>query len=242
MQILHGIRYNLRGFMMGLRSGKLLFWGILRFLIVLAVTILTAGLILVHHQDIMAALWARPESAWVLWLWHLLAWLITLVLVAFSVLFSYLLSQILFNVFVMDVMSRITERMVTGRVEEGEQMPFFKLFVFLIKQEIPRAIAPVGVSLVILFLGWFTPLGPILVPLSSAGAIVFLAWDNTDLTPARRARPFGERWGLLKRALPFHLGFGIPFLVPGLNLLFLAFAPVGATLYYLDRTAGSETG
>ena len=242
MQILHGIRYNLRGFMMGLRSGKLLFWGILRFLIVLVVTILTAGLILVYQQDIMAALWSRPESAWVLWLWHLIAWFITLVLVAFSVLFSYLLSQILFNVFVMDVMSRITERMVTGRVEEGEQMPFFTLFVFLIKQEIPRAIAPVGVSLVILFLAWFTPLGPVLVPLSSAAAILFLAWDNTDLTPARRGKPFGERWGLLKRSLLFHLGFGIPFLVPGLNLVFLAFAPVGATLYYLDRTGGAGTG
>jgi len=242
MQILHGIRYNLRGFMMGLRSGKLLFWGFLRFALVLVVTILTAGLILVHHQDIMAALWARPESAWVLWLWHLIAWLVTLVLVALSVLFSYLLSQILFSVFVMDVMSRTTERMVTGRVEEVEQMPFFTLFVFLIKQEIPRAIAPVGVSLLIMLLGWFTPLGPVLVPLSSAAAIVFLAWDNTDLTPARRARPFRERWGLLKRTLPFHLGFGVPFLVPGLNLLFLAFAPVGATLYYLERTGGAAAG
>jgi CysZ protein len=187
----------------------------------------------------MAALWARPESAWVLWLWHLLAWLLTLVLVGLSVLFAYLLSQILFNVFIMDVMSRITERMITGGVVEAEQMSFFHLFVFLIKQEIPRAIAPVGVSLVILFLGWFTPLGPVLVPLSSAAAIVFLAWDNTDLTPARRARPFPERWGLLKRSLLFHLGFGLPFLVPGLNLLFLAFAPVGATLYYLDRAGGA---
>ena len=204
MQILNGVRYNFRGVVMGLRSGKLLFWGLLRFVLVLVVTILTAGLILVYHQDIMAALWARPESAWVLWLWHLLAWLLTLVLVGFSVLFAYLLSQILFNVFIMDLMSRITEKMITGRVVEAEQMSFFSLFVFLIKQEIPRAIAPVGVSLVILFLGWFTPLGPVLVPLSSAAAIVFLGWDNTDL-------------------------------------VFLAFAPVGATLYYLDRAGEAGT-
>ncbi len=239
MQLLNGIRYNLRGFTMGLRNGKLLFWGVFRFLFVLLITVFTAGLILVHHQDIMAALWAPPESVWVLWLWHILAWLLTLVLVALSVLFSYLLSQVLFAVFVMDLMSRITERIVTGQVREGQPMGFFPLFFFLIKQEFPRAIAPVAVSLVLMLLGWFTPAGPVLIPLSSAVAVIFLAWDNTDLTPARRARPFRERWNLLKRSVLFHLGFGLPFLVPGLNLLFLVFAPVGATLYYLesvDRT------
>jgi CysZ protein len=207
MQLLQGLRYNLRGFAMGFRSGKLLFWGLLRFLFVLAVTILVAGIILAHHQDIMAALWVRPESVWVLWLWHLLAWLVTLVLVGVSVLFSYLLAQILFNVFVMDLMSRITERMVTGGVVEGGRMSFFALFAFLVKQEIPRAVAPVGFSLAILFLGWFTPLGPVLIPLSSAAAIVFLAWDNTDLTPARRARPFPA-------ACSFTSGSGSPFSFP----------------------------
>jgi CysZ protein len=37
------------------------------------------------------------------------------------------------------------------------------------------------------------------------------------------------------KTIPFHLGFGLPFLVPILNIVFLAFAPVGATLYYLEK-------
>lgn len=84
-------------------------------------------------------------------------------------------------------------------------------------------------------LGWFTPLGPLLTVVGSMVAAVFLAWDNTDLIPARGLQPFGRRFKSLGKTLPFHLGFGLPFLIPVLNLLFLSFAPVGATLYHLDR-------
>jgi len=235
MQLLDGVRYNLRGLWMGLRNAKLFFWGMLRFLLLLGITILLVGLVLVYHDDILAVLWTRPESVWIVWLWHLLSWILTLMLVALSVLFSYLISQILFSVLIMDTMSRITERLTTGTVKEGAPLPFFALFFFLIKQEIPRALAPVGASCLLILLGWFTPLGPLVVLLSSVLAALFLSWDNTDLTPARRSVPFGERWRFLLRSLPFHLGFGLPFLVPGLNILVLAFAPVGATLYYIEK-------
>jgi CysZ protein len=66
-------------------------------------------------------------------------------------------------------------------------------------------------------------------------AAIFLAWDNTDLIPARNLQPFGRRFKALAKTPLFHLGFGLPFLVPVLNLLFLSFAPVGATLYHIDR-------
>jgi len=78
-------------------------------------------------------------------------------------------------------------------------------------------------------------LGPVVVILSSAVAAVFLAWDNTDLIPARQLVPFKTRFRLLLDAIPFHLGFGLPFLIPGLNLLLLSFAPIGATLYHMDK-------
>jgi len=87
----------------------------------------------------------------------------------------------------------------------------------------------------IMVFGWVTPLGPILTLLSSALAILFLSWDNTDLIPARNLVPFKKRFGFLMKTIPFHLGFGLPFLVPILNILFLSFAPVGATLYYLEK-------
>ena len=118
-------------------------------------------------------------------------------------------------------------------------MPFYRLFVYLLRQELPRTILPVTAVFVLMILGWLTPLGPVLTVVSSATAVIFLAWDNTDLIPARRLISFRKRWYLLIKHLPFHLGFGIPFLIPGLNLLFLSFAPIGATLYYLDQHDGT---
>ena len=49
--------------------------------------------------------------------------------------------------------------------------------------------------------------------------------------------PFTERMGFLRKTLLFHIGFGLLFLVPWLNILLLSFAPVGATLYHIDKTA-----
>ncbi|UCF01962.1 MAG: hypothetical protein JSV14_16680, partial [Deltaproteobacteria bacterium] len=106
---------------------------------------------------------------------------------------------------------------------------------YLVKQEIPRTILPVLVILLLMVLGWLTPLGPVLAILSSGIVVIFLAWDNTDLIPARRLYPYKKRFKLLLDSLTFHLGFGLLFLIPVLNILFLSFAPVGATIYFIDK-------
>jgi CysZ protein len=157
---------------------------------------------------------------------------------------AYLIAQVLFSVFIMDLMSRITERMLTGQVTAAPNAPILTQMAFLVRQELPRNIIPVLLTLIILVLGWLTPLGPVLTVVFPLVAAIFLAWDNTDLIPARNLQPFGKRFKALGRALPFHLGFGLPFLIPVLNLFFLSFAPVGATLYHLDRTkkAASPSG
>ena len=235
MNLLSGIKYNLRGLSLGLKTPKLLLLGIIRFMVVIIITILSAGLILAYHQEVLNLMWHKPESQWFIWLWYLLSWLLSAVLVGCAIVLSYLVSQILFSVFIMDLMSRITEKTVTGSVREPNKIPWWQQFLFLIKQEIPRTIVPVLLSLVLIGLGWLTPLGPIVMILSSAAAAIFLAWDNTDLIPARRMEPFKERFRRLTSTLPFHLGFGILFLIPLLNILFLSFAPVGATLYYIDK-------
>ncbi|MCP4722660.1 MAG: hypothetical protein GY860_24660, partial [Desulfobacteraceae bacterium] len=139
------------------------------------------------------------------------------------------------GVFIMDYMSRITERIVLGQEVPFDQGSWVQFFFYLIRQEIPRAILPVLITLVIMLAGLFTPLSPFILVLSSVAASVFLAWDNTDLIPARRMIPFGGRINFLKKNLLFHLGFGLLFLIPWLNILFLSFAPVGATLYFLDQ-------
>jgi CysZ protein len=89
--------------------------------------------------------------------------------------------------------------------------------------------------LLLTIFGWLTPLGPIVAVIATVVTITFLAWDNTDLTPARRLISFKERFKMMTSALSFHLGFGLLFLLPVLNIVFLSFAPVGATLYFIDK-------
>ena len=230
-----GINYNFRGLFLGIKTPKLLFWGLLRFCVVALITILAAGLILVYHQEILSFIWTKPISYWILWLWYLTSWLLSLCLVGLSAVVSYLISQILFSVAVMDHMSRITERMISGETTAEKKVSILKTFGYLVSQEIPRTTVPVMLSILLMIVGWLTPLGPVVVILSSAVAAVFLAWDNTDLIPARQLVPFKTRFRLLLNAIPFHLGFGLPFLIPGLNLLLLSFAPIGATLYHMDK-------
>ncbi|MGD2187909.1 MAG: EI24 domain-containing protein, partial [Desulfobacterales bacterium] len=217
------------------KTPRLLLLGLLRFAVVLLITIFSAGLILVYHQELLDLIWSRPDSAWLVWLWVVVGWMVTLLLMGLSVIISYLLSQVLFSVLIMDHMSRITERLITGAEKTPEGVSLFQQFFFLIKQEIPRAVIPIILILVFMVLGWLTPFGPVIALLTSGAAIVFLAWDATDLTPARRLRPFSERFRFLRKTLPFHLGFGLLFLVPLINILFLSFSPVGATLYYVKH-------
>jgi CysZ protein len=230
-----GVTYNLRGIKLAFKTPRLLLLGLIRFAVVIMLTTLAAGLVLYHHQDILNLIWIRPESVWLVWLWHAVSWLVSLLLAGVCVILSYLASQLLFAVIVMDAMSRITEQLVVGRPREQAQAALIQQFIFLVRQEIPRTTIPVLITLMLMVSGWLTPLGPLLTVLASATAVIFLAWDNTDLVPARRLEPFSDRIKFLLKTLPFHLGFGVLFLVPGLNILLLSFAPVGATLYYIEN-------
>jgi CysZ protein len=235
MNLLKGITYNLRGLRISIKTPRLLVLGLTRFLAVILITGVLASLLLAYHQGIMNFIWSKPESHWILWLWHLVSWLLSFFLVGISAIFSYLISQILFSVVIMDTMSRMTEKMVTGQEKQPKKMSLLRQFFYLARQEIPRTIIPVFLTLLLMILGWLTPLGPVLAILTAGIAVIFLSWDNTDLVPARRFVPFTKRFRFLLKTLPFHLGFGLLFLIPGLNILLLSFAPVGGTLYYLDH-------
>ncbi len=235
MNFVKGINYNFRGLFLGIKTPKLLFWGLLRFCVVVLITILSATLILVYHQEILSFIWIKPVSYWILWLWYLTSWILFFCLVGLAAVISYLVSQILFSVLIMDHMSRITELISSGQATEAKKASILKLFGYLVMQEIPRTVLPVIFSILLMIVGWLTPLGPVIMLISSGVAAIFLAWDNTDLIPARQLVPFKTRFRLLLNAIPFHLGFGLPFLIPGLNLLLLSFAPIGATLYHMDK-------
>jgi len=235
MDFLDGLKYNIKGLLLALKTPKLLMLGLLRFFIVLFFTLVLSGLILYWHNEILLMIWKMPESGWLIYIWKLVSWFLSIFLAGIAMVISYLIAQLFFCVFIMDYMSRITEKIILGRKVPFEQGSWINFFFYLIKQEIPRAIIPVVISLIIMLLSLMTPVSPIIIIISSVTAVVFLAWDNTDLIPARRMEPFNVRLKFLRKNLMFHIGFGTLFLIPWLNILFLSFAPVGATLYYLDK-------
>jgi len=51
MTLADGITYNIRGLWLGLKTPKLLFWGLVRFFMVIAITIISATFILSYHQS-----------------------------------------------------------------------------------------------------------------------------------------------------------------------------------------------
>ena len=240
MGLIRGFKFNLAGLRLGLTAPKLLMMGLVRLGAMMAATVIGAALALAYHDALMTALWQRPESLWWVWLWYLASWLLAVILIGISAIVGYLVSQVLFSVLIMDLMSRHTEQLTTGREVPPPPMGKFKWLAFLVAQEVPRAILPILVGLALMVAGWLTPLGPVLAVVSSLAAAVFMAWDSTDLVPARRLEPFRRRLGRLAANLGFHLGFGIWFLVPILNLVFLSFAPVGGTLFALE--ASGEKG
>lgn len=241
MDILQGIRFNFRGLLLGLRTPSLLMLGLLRFFVILLIGVGAAVVFFAYHQDIMQFIWAKPDSLWLLWLWYLASWLLSLLLLALTSIVGYLVCQVLFLIVIMDQMSRITERLVTGGEKKPSGISVTAQLVYLVRQEVPRALIPVLATLVVMAIGWMTPLGPVLTLAGPLVAVMFLAWDNTDLLPARRLLPFKERFGSFRRHLMFHLGFGLPFLIPLVNILLLSFAPVGATLYQVEREHPADT-
>ncbi|ACN15549.1 hypothetical protein HRM2_24550 [Desulforapulum autotrophicum HRM2] len=235
MDLFKGLLFNLRGLVLGLRTPRLLVLGMMRFLIVVGLALFFSGVILFWHQEVLNFVWTMPESGFLFFLWQAVSWLLSVFLAGVACLFSYLVAQIFFCVFLMDTMSRITERMVTG-VESGPRhVSALTMVVHLLLQEIPRAFIPLAAMVVLIILGLLTPFGPVIALISSLVATTFLAWDNTDLVQARRLDPFQVRFSKFKRTLLFHMGFGLWFLIPWVNIIFLSFAPVGGTLYAIEN-------
>ena len=84
MNLFSGIIYNYRGLKLGVKTPRLLALGLARFLLIVAITVVLAGLVLSYYHEILSLIWNRPESSWILWLWHLISWFVALLLIRVS--------------------------------------------------------------------------------------------------------------------------------------------------------------
>ncbi|MCP4722227.1 MAG: hypothetical protein GY860_22435, partial [Desulfobacteraceae bacterium] len=143
MGFFSGIKYNINGVSLAFKTPSLLMLGLLRFFVVLFLTLFVSGMIFYWHDEILAMIWKAPQGGWLIYVWNVAAWLLSLFLASIAMVLSYLIAQLFFGVFIMDYMSRITERIVLGQEVPFDQGSWVQFFFYLIRQEIPRAILPV---------------------------------------------------------------------------------------------------
>ncbi len=240
MGIWYGFRCHWDAMALLKKERSLLLWGLSRFLLILGLTVVFTWLAVSYNHEIFGLIWQRPETGWARHLWTLLLWLFTLKLIILGTILAYIVSQGVFGALIADHMSQLTQRAL-GFETRPSSMGGLKHMVFIVKQEIPRVFVPVLPSVSVMILGWMIPFGFVPVILSGLVTSAFLAWDYTDLVPARELWTFSQRWAFFKKNLLGHIVLGLPFLIPFLNIFLLSLGPVSGTIFFL-RTIGREQG
>ena len=105
-------------------------------------------------------------------------------------------------------------------------LPFWRSML----EEAKKALFVAAIPLLLVFV----PLvGPLLAPLAAA---ILLAFDFMDFSLCRDEPRFAGRLRYLARRPFLLLGFGLPLLIPVVNMIFFPFAILGASLLYLEST------
>jgi CysZ protein len=233
MGFFYGLWCHIEALKIFRQKKSLIFWASLRFITLIVLFVILSAIAISNNREVLQLLWLKPQNYFLVILWYLLLFITSIILMFAAGIISYIISQILFGVLIADHMSILTESIVTGKIT-NPQMSLGHL-IFLIKQEIPRTFIPLITTSAIMVFGWILPLGVVLVVASVLLSCLFTAWDYTDLVPARALYSFKERFGMFKKDILGHLGFGLPFAVPFLNVLLFSMGPVSGTLFYLRK-------
>ena len=177
--------------------------------------------------------WWAATLAWIIGI------LMILVLFIFQILISVYLANLLSGVFG-EQLSLYTEQHLTGSAAPSPEGNLLKIFVRSVVEEL-KGIAFFAAGFCVILLFSFLPLiGPIIIAiLSPIWSALSLAFDFTAPTSERRGMHFREKRRLLFDNWLSALGFGLGVLpmslIPILNFLFIPFAIVGGTRWYLQH-------
>ncbi|KHK03501.1 EI24 domain-containing protein [Desulfovibrio sp. TomC] len=186
-------------------------------------------------DQILAAMWTPDAAAG--GMLGALAWLylhiVKYILFALAFILMYFLFMITANVLAAPLYDHIAGRLLAqaGSLRDGPGLSVWRLVV----EEAKKAVFVMALPLVLLVI---PVLGQILAPLAAA---FLLAMDFMDYPFSREEGRFGERLKALGRRPLLLLGFGLPLLIPFLNIVLFPFAIVSGTLLYLDMTGRRPT-
>jgi len=134
MSFFDGVIYNLRGLRWAMKSPKLLMLGLTRFFAVILLTVICGSIIIAYHQEILSVLWSKPQTDWLILIWHLLSWIVSLSLFGLAAILSYLAAQILFGAIIMDDLRIKKERQSQekGKRDKSKEILSGKSLIFLL--------------------------------------------------------------------------------------------------------------
>lgn len=195
-----------------------------------------------YYGDIVAWIWARPDSWLMRILWYLLYVFIFLLVLLLSYLTFFVLQAILsapFN----DVLSERTEQLAFG----NEPPPFsVGLLLKGLGKTIGHETAKMGLYLAVmvpllLLSVLFAVLSPVVSVIGFYFTAIFFAYDFMDFSMGRRLWSFSRKWNALKQNRALTLGFGAALagalLIPVFGLLCVPISAVGGTLLFCDLEA-----
>lgn len=177
-----------------------------------------------YSDAMLAYFWNPPADAAgffgaLAWVWtHVVKYFLYLVLFVMT----YFLFMVAANVIASPFYDVISKRIMPG--ESGEGMGIFRVIL----EELKKALFVLAIPLLLLVI---PVIGQILSPIA---AMTVLAWDFLDFSLSRERPDFKGRLGYVRRRMFLLLGFGVPLVIPILNILLFPFAIVGATLLFRD--------
>lgn len=202
-----------------------------------ALTLLLYGLgfwlFATQSDTLLAVLWSPDATAGgmvgaLAWLyWHVVKY----VLYALAFILMYFLFMVTANILAAPLYDHIAGKLLAqaGVRRVGPELSIWRLMV----EETKKAVFVMALPLVLMVI---PVLGQLLAPVAAA---MLLALDFLDYPFCREEGRFGLRLKTLARRPLLLLGFGLPLLLPFVNIALFPFAILGSTLLYLDMTGRS---
>jgi CysZ protein len=186
-------------------------------------------------DQILAALWTPDAAAG--GLAGALAWfylhVVKYFLYALVFIIMYFLFMVTANILAAPLNDHIAGKLLAqaGSRQTGPGVSPWRMIV----EEAKKAVFVMALPLVLLVI---PVLGQLLAPVAAA---LLLALDFMDYPFSREEARFGVRLKTLASRPLLLLGFGLPLLIPFLNILLFPFAILSGALLYLDMTGRTPT-
>lgn len=192
-----------------------------------------------YYGDLVALIWAKPET-WLLQILWYLAYIFIFLIILLLAYLAFFIVQALLSAPFNDLLSERVEILTTG--EEPPAFSWDRLIRGLGKTML-HELAKLGIWVAIMapaFLVSFVPVigKPVFAVIGFYITATFFAYDYIDYSMARREWTFKEKRALLKQNRALSFGFGsslaVALLIPVVGLLCVPMAAVGGTLLFCD--------